>query len=423
MMIVDYNEQLLYIREMAKKLAVLASTDENDRKRRRWADHNDLVKRQQPLIWVCPDDDGGWLELVPVEQLLCMDGDLRELEYKIRKYLYHAENLDDDFVFEDKIYFTYPGKYTGYLYGNVKQESAWGVSIRKPQIGKGAYHLENFLQTEDDYHQLLEHEVDFIPDETEHCRLEKKYNEVLDGILEVEFHLPYSVLVQSHLIELVHLRGLENLMYDLYDEPELLMDILRHIGESKARLLKRLEDRHLLFDNRLNIYTGSGGLGYTNDVRKTVGEVKLRDMWGFADAQEFSNVSPKMFEQFAIINQKIGLNMFGRGCYGCCEPLDGKYDAIFKHLTNIRRLSISPWADITEAAERIGDKAIFSWKPNPARICTGFNEEEMLKELKHVAHITRDCFVEIILKDIRTCNYTPEYLQKFIALARTTFRY
>lgn len=417
----NYKEQINYLQELAKQVAELASTENNDKKRKRWADHNDMLERQRPLLWVCPDDDGGWLELVPPSTLKCKDNNLRELEQILKKYIYQGEFLKDDFVFEKNVYFTYPGIYTGYLYGNVKQDTAWGVNIKKPEIGKKAYHLDSFLNTEEDYEKLLSHEVDFIPDEGEKKRLQEKYQEVLNGILEVEFHLPYSVLVQSHLIELVHLRGLNNLMYDVYDDPDLLNNVLGHMANSKARLLHNLEKRKLLFDNRINIYTGSGSLGYTNNPKKNPEEVVLKDMWGFADAQEFSGVSPQMFEEFAISNQKIGLNMFGRSCYGCCEPLDGKYDAIFENISNIRRLSVSPWANIDEAVEKIGNKAIFSWKPNPAKVCTGFDEKEMESFLKEIAWKTRDCFVEIILKDIRTCKNTNEHLVKFIDLVKRAF--
>ena len=53
----DYSSQAAYIRELAKKLAELPDTQENISKRKRWADHNDLRSPQQPLIWVCPDDE------------------------------------------------------------------------------------------------------------------------------------------------------------------------------------------------------------------------------------------------------------------------------------------------------------------------------------------------------------------------------
>lgn len=415
------QDQMIYIKELAKRFSELADTDENLQKKQRWADHNDLKERQQPLIWVCPDDDGGWKELVPESELLCANPVLRDIENKLKKFLYQEKYLKDDYVFEKRLDFDYPGVYTGYLYGNTDQKTAWGISIVKPHIGEKAYHLDNFLKTEEDYEKLLTHEVDFIPDEEEKKRLGEIIGNALDGVIDFEFHVPYSVLVQSHLIEMVHLRGLENLMFDLYDDPDLLQSVFRHMGESKARLLKRLETKQLLFDNRSNIYTGSGGLGYTNAQRKDPKDVVLKDMWGFADAQEFSNVSPQMFEEFAITNQKIGLNLFGRACYGCCEPLDHKYEAVFRHITNVRRLSVSPWANLDEAAEKIGKKAIFSWKPDPSKICTGFDEDEIRQYLKNTADKTKDCFVEIILKDIRTCAHTNRYLIKFIEMVRESF--
>jgi hypothetical protein len=144
----SYAEQCNYLRELAEKLRDISATTENAEKRRRWADHNDLLARQKPLIWVCPDDDGGWLELVPPSSLKCEDMELRALENRLLKYLYQAEYLPDDFVFEPCVYFDTPGNYTGYLYGNTDQKTAWGVPIIKPKVGQGAYHLDAFIREE-----------------------------------------------------------------------------------------------------------------------------------------------------------------------------------------------------------------------------------------------------------------------------------
>ncbi|MDL2295135.1 hypothetical protein LJC60_11075 [Ruminococcaceae bacterium OttesenSCG-928-D13] len=418
------DAQHRHLRELARRLAELAAAPANAEARARWARHNSLAGRQRPLLWVCPDDDGAWLELVPESTLQCEDPELRALEMALLKYLYQAEHFEDDFVFEPAVYFAVPGEYTGFHYGVANQQSAWGISCNQAKAGAGAYHLDSYLRTDADFEALLAHEVDFIPDAPAQRRLAEKYGEALDGIISVAFHLPYSVLVQSHLIELVHLRGLEDLLYDLYDEPERLMAVLRHMGESKARLLRRLEAEQRLFDNRINIYTGSGGLGYTLDslgATKLPQDVKLGDIWGFADAQEFSNVSPQMFETFALENQKIGLSLFGMACYGCCEPLTGKYEAVFRHLPKLRRLSVSPGTDVDEAAEQIGTRAIYSWKPNPATVCGGFDEAGMLAELRRVAKATRDCHIEIILKDIRTVGGTPKHLAAFARLTRQAF--
>ena len=53
-----------------------------------------------PLIWVCPDEDGAWLELVPEEILVCEDKDLRLLERKLRSSIrIRGKWLKDDFAF------------------------------------------------------------------------------------------------------------------------------------------------------------------------------------------------------------------------------------------------------------------------------------------------------------------------------------
>jgi hypothetical protein len=51
----------------------------------------------------------------------------------------------------------------------------------------------------------------------------------------------------------------------------------------------------------------------------------------------------------------------------------------------------------------------------------GFDEDEVYRWLCQVAAATRDCVMEIILKDIRTCNGTNRNLVKFIELARRAF--
>ena len=422
----SYKEDLNIIRDLAAEVAELSNLPRYEQARHKWIEHNDLQGGTEPLIWVCPDDDGGWLELVPCSSLKSEDEDLRVLEHRLRKLIYQHMYFNDDYVQEPILRYDMPGEYTGYTYADASQKSAWGIPIHAKGISSGAYHLDNYLDKEENVEKLLHHEVDFIPDDAEYRRLYTKYSEAVDGLIEIQFIIPYVTLVQSLLIELVHLRGLAELMMDLYDNPEWLHKILDHMSASKARLLERLEQKNMLYDNRSNLYTGSGGLGYTSHQKgnhhKGDGSAKLSDMWGFADAQEFSDVSPAMFSEFAIAYQKRGLNKFGLISYGCCEPLNNKFDMIFSSLPNIRRLSVSPWSDVNIAAENIKNKAIFSWKPNPSLICCGIDEQTVSKMLAETANATRNCVTEIILKDVRTCAGTPEYMQKFIEMSRNAFK-
>ncbi len=419
----EYKKDLKIIHKLAAKVAEISGMPRYETARKKWTEHNDLKLKSETLIWICPDDDGGWLELVPDSSLETKDADLRILEQRLRKLIYQHENFEDDYVQEPVIRFDIPGEYTGYTYGDASQKYAWGIPIQAKKASNEAYHLDNFLKSDEDIEKLLNHEVDFIPDVPAYNRLKTKFTEAVGDFLEIRFHVPYGTLVQSLFIELVHLRGLTELMLDLYDSPERLHKILDHMSQSKVRLLEKLERNHMLFDNRTNIYTGSGGLGYTTFQSDENNQPpKLSNMWGFADTQEFSSVSPEMFAEFALQYQKRGLDKFGLVSYGCCEPLENKFDIIFSMLPNVRRLSVSPWQDVKSAGEQIGEKAIFSWKPNPALICNGIEEQNVLKMLQETANATKDCVTEVILKDIRTCGGTPKHMQQFIQMARRAFQ-
>jgi hypothetical protein len=88
-------------------------------------------------------------------------------------------------------------------------------------------------------------------------------------------------------------------------------------------------------------------------------------MWGFAESQETVNVSPEMFEEFVFQYQLPILSRFGLNCYGCCEPLNKRW-YIIKRIPGLRRVSVSPWAQFDDIAEKLGKNYVLSYKPNPA---------------------------------------------------------
>ena len=244
--------------------------------------------------------------------------------------------------------------------------------------------------------------------------LREKLEGALDGILTVSFDIPYGVLVQSPLIELVHLTGMESLLLALYDEPETMHAVLGHMVDSKVRLLERLERDNLLFDNKHRLRR----LGLQPRAARRPGTRLPCGDVGFADAKEFSMMSPDMFREFALAYQKRGLLRFGRVSYGCCEPLDAKYALLFAELPNLRRLSVSPWADVDMAAEVIGSRAILSFKPHPALVSDGFDEAAIADVLNHAARATKNCTMEVIFKDLRTVGGDPTKLERFCKLVR-----
>lgn len=416
------NKDYVILRELAKQYREITELPIQSEKRERYRRFNDM-EQVGPMVIIEADADGAWKEIITGDMLFTQDPWLREYEFLLRRMIFHAKNFNDDQVFEPYVSLDITGEYTGFHYGNKSQTSAWGI----PLVGKsvrddgGSYALENALHTPEDFETVLNHKLDFINDEATTNRNEDILIEAFDGIIGVKRRIPYSALVCSLLIELVHLRDMTSLMFDLYDEPERFHQIMNHMSQGKRDLLLRLEKDNLLVLNNDNIYTGSGGTAYSSKLPSPGfdgNHVRLQDIWGFADAQEFALVSNDMFKEFVFPYQRDLLELFGRSCYGCCEKVDDKLDDILQ-IKNIWRVSVSPWSDINIAAEKIERKAIYSRKPNPTLASFYTDEDAVKKDIKSVLDVAGNCNVEFILKDLRTCNHNPENLIKWVNAAKS----
>lgn len=147
--------------------------------------------------------------------------------------------------------------------------------------------------------------------------------------------------------------------------------------------------------------------------------VKALDIWGCATARIFSAVSPQMHEEFALKYEKLWLERFGLSYYGCCDPLHKKIH-ILKDVKNLRKISISPWVDIKEAADAISGDYVFSLKPSPAVLAEDlWNPEKARHEVETKLQVlmAHNCKVEIIMKDISTVRYEPTRLWEWARIA------
>jgi hypothetical protein len=126
-----------------------------------------------------------------------------------------------------------------------------------------------------------------------------------------------------------------------------------------------------------------------------------------------------MHEQFEMYYVKKIFARFGRVYYGCCEPLHDRIDKI-RQLPNVRKISCSPWCDVSVAAGKIGGDYVLSRKPSPAFLATGTVDwkaiEKDLHETRRICAGTGTP-LEYILKDISTLNYQPQRLWDWSVLA------
>ena len=77
-------------------------------------------------------------------------------------------------------------------------------------------------------------------------------------------------------------------------------------------------------------------------------------------------------------------------------------------IPNIRRISISPWADVEKCAQKLKGDYIFSWKAHPGHLVGDFDIKKIKEYIKKTLDITQNCVIEMILKDTHTCENHPE---------------
>lgn len=326
----------------------------------------------------------------------------------LRKEIFWGESMGDDRV-------TVASFPISYVY----TESDWGMHETKiGGIGGGSYVWDAPLKSYDDLGKLRFPVITVDYDATDD--LFSLAYEILGDILYVYLKGTWWWTL-GMTWTLVNIRGLQQIMYDVYDNPDGLHALMGILRDGHLSKLQFLEDNNLLSLNNDGTYVGSGGFGWTSELPCEGYDgtrVRTRDMWGFAESQETSTWSPEMFAEFIFPYQMPILDRFGLNCYGCCEPLDKRWDSIVK-IPYLRRVSVSPWAENAAMAEKLGNRYIFSLKPNPSYLAVSHIDEEFIRsDLKKTLKILRNCRVEIIMKDNHTLGNNPDNVIRWCRIAR-----
>jgi hypothetical protein len=399
------KEEKKYLRGLVKRVLEISNSPVQQDKKKLWFEHNDL-KKTRPISLVFPENS--WREILPVDSMKVKDPFWKQWEWYFRHLIYRSEYIDDDFVIEPDIYVS-----------PMIDIGDWGM---QPVFSKtqenGSYRWEPPLKNPDDIVKLKIPEVKI--DENSTKKSFDVLNEVFGDLAPVRTHYGPWTNTVSIIWEAVTLRGVEQLMLDIYDRPEWLHKLMNFITEGYLKRMEYFEDNGYLRLNNRNHYVDSGGIGYNNELPSNSYDgkkVHLRDMWGFGISQEASDISPVQHEEFVLNYQMRILKYFGLNSYGCCEPLTHKFDMV-KKIPRLRRVSVSPWCDVNTAAEQLEDKYIYAWKPNPIVIVGRFDEHEIREYVRNTLHTARNCVLEIIMKDTITLNNNPDRIAKWCSIIR-----
>jgi len=259
------------LKDLAWKVAEIASGTLEQEKINLWTEHNDLISTR-PLIFCDPEN--GWNEIIPQSQILCESPLLRVWEMYLRKEIHWAESFQDDRVIEP--YFNIPYHYTNSGYG-----------LEEKVIGGengGSFKYDHPLKDyEKDFDKLKFPEIS-VDHQTTSTVLSIAH-ELFDGILDVRIKgVWWWTLGMTW--DFIKLRGLENLMIDMIMYPENVHRMMVFLRDATLNKLDFLEQNSLLDLNTRGSYVGSGGFGWTNQLHQegfNGSKVRTKDMWGFCE--------------------------------------------------------------------------------------------------------------------------------------------
>jgi hypothetical protein len=395
------------LRDIAKRVAEIASLPIQEERRKLWKSHNSL-KPVRPMILLFPE--GGWSEILTDADLTCEESEARRIEYVLRQRIYHHEHFTDDTVIEGH-----------WEVRKAISSTGWGLEGARHQSSnaRGAWSFDPVLNSETDLEKLVAPTISHDQAETE--RRVTEAEELFTDILEIRptgaSHISYHLMQQY-----TSWRGLEQMMIDMFENPDLLHAAMRRLTDGHKAVLEQYKKLNLLDLNNNWTYHSSGGVGYTDELPSPgfdSNHVRPADMWASAESQELAQVGPTQHEEFALRYERELLEPFALNGYGCCEPLTDRMELVLT-IPNIRRISISPWAHVDAAAEQLGPKAIFSWKPRPMDLVGEFDEPRIRGFIEHTVSQAQkhNCALEMILKNTHTCEHHPERFDRWSQIAR-----
>lgn len=405
------------LRRLAEEQAAVAALPVHRETIAGWKRVNAL-QRGKPMVWI---NEIPWHEMdVNGELALLTDDPLaRWAEEQLRRTLYQWKHMRGDMVVEPLLYCPLVIRDSGF---GIREDVDIVKTDERSDVVSRHFHRQ--IQGEQDLAKIKLPEVTYDAEATErnYQALTLAFGDILPVVKRGQpgfWFAPWD--------ELIRWWGVQEAMLDLVLRPELVHQAMERLVAAYLHRLDHYEALNLLALNNNNTRIGSGGLGYTDEFPRAgydTAHVRTSDLWGCATAQIFSDVSPEMHEEFALQYERRWMERFGLNYYGCCEPLHLKL-GVLKSVPRLRKISMSPWADLDRAAAEMGDRYVISRKPSPSVFAEdAYPAERARQELAEALDRTRGCIVEVIMKDVSTVRYHPERLWQWAEMAaEVTARY
>ena len=394
------NKERDYVRSLARQIAELAASPENEIIQKRWRDVNALRKPDRAPVWCSPP--GPWADLLPKEALTCADESLRALECDFRMILIKHDIGDDSPV---------DANFSVGAAFEWDPPNAWGVDVGRHQanVPGGAWKYDPPLKTEADFDKLRIPTSTYNEAKTQEAL--SRNHDLLGDIMPIKLTCGPS-LGNNLCSAAVALRGLEEIMTDMAAQPELVHRLMAHLQKGVLENMRRLEKTGLLTPNNRGPMHCSDPVG----PQSPDGKLTFKNLWGGADNQEFDLVSPAMWKEFLLDYQMPILERFGLTSYGCCDDLTHKMDGVLT-IPNLRIFVSSAWTNLDKAIERCGDRYVIMWRQKATDVVFPDDVEPIKRHLEAGARKLQGHYYQIVLRELQTLAGHPDRLDVWTKMA------
>ncbi len=398
------------LRRLAERYAEIAALPIQDERRRLWTASNSL-RPTRPLVMATFGMWNVWCrEVFGDHAMACVDPFYRGHERALRMAIFQYETGDDCI---QEPWITQGASVAG------GWRQLWGVNedMRHSDMEGGAGAYDPPMKSYDDLAKLTvtQHQVDW--DDT-HRNVERLQQAVGDLIeIDQPVGCAYHAFMADISTSLAGLRGLEQVMEDMYDDPEALHRLLAFMRDGILQTQQEAEDAGA-YSLTTQVNQAQTYADELEPPRANSGPRKRKALWAHCAAQEFTLISPAMHDEFLLHYQLPIISNWGLVAYGCCENLTRKIDML-RQIPNLRQIAVTPTADIAACAEQIKADYVLNWRPNPTdHVCCGFDEAKIRGILRHAMSVTKGNIVQIHLKDVETVEGDPSRMRRWVEIVR-----
>jgi hypothetical protein len=371
-----------YLVDLAEQLRALADSPEHRARRHLWAEALALRSCRPPVSfyiyeWV-------WARELGAGMLRYERGLEAQVERSLVFQIWRARHLPDDWPAHASMVL-HP------LRPKRQRPFPWGLELelRQPD-GHGAYKPVPAIRGTDDLDRLVGPVYAEDLDATED--LVARARELVGDAAQIRLHS--DELHWGPFEHAVRLRGMDQLLLDVYDRPEFVHRLM-------ARLTTGMVDYHRQREAAGRVCAGLG-IGHVppRDVAPPLGD-RLAGSWGYLHAQSSASYSPAMYSEFIQpYNYRIA-ELVGWVYYHGCEDLSRKCVSVGE-LPNLRLFHISPWTPPEPVIAHLGKRVAYEVHAHPTTVIFSDDRAAIRRELAKLHPVVKDVPHVWALADVET---------------------